>query len=490
MYKRQGNNTDTATNGGASVDYSYGSSWFIANGADEVVLQDIFSNEVDRVEYDGGPQFPDPTGASMALIDPALDNNLGENWCESTMTFGAGDSGTPGAANDCEPGGGGGTDPVARFIYEIQGSGNAVTEPGSAVIVEAVVIGDYQEADQLAGFFIQEESVDEDGDAATSEGILVFCGSCDTPVAEGNHVRVTGVQSEFFGMSQIDVTAEGAAVEVLDAGDNLAWVTPVSISLPAAQSTTSADTFEAVEGMLVTVENELTVTEYFQLGRFGQVVLSEGGRLRQFTDASSPSVAGYAAHLEDISRRQIILDDLNNNQNVDPVFHPQPGGFSADNVIRGGDKVSGLTAVMHWSWAGSGGTDAWRLRPQISNPVAFDTGFDRPESPDPVGGRLRVASFNVLNYFTTIDLTSSRNAGDCGPGATLDCRGADSDSELQRQTAKIVAAMSALDADIVGVIEIENNESESLQSLVAALNSDAGEDLYTCLLYTSPSPRD
>jgi predicted extracellular nuclease len=74
------------------------------------------------------------------------------------------------------------------------------------VIVEAVVIGDYQEDDQLDGFFIQEETADEDGLPETSEGIFVFCGSCPVDVAEGNLVRVRGIQEEFFGMSQIDIT--------------------------------------------------------------------------------------------------------------------------------------------------------------------------------------------------------------------------------------------------------------------------------------------
>ena len=53
------------------------------------------------VEWDGGPAFPDPNGASMALKSPALDNNVGANWCEATTPYGAGDLGTPGAANDC-----------------------------------------------------------------------------------------------------------------------------------------------------------------------------------------------------------------------------------------------------------------------------------------------------------------------------------------------------------------------------------------------------
>jgi hypothetical protein len=95
--------TDTAVNGGTPVDYGYGSGWFLSNSADEVILFDPSGVEVDRVEYDGGPTFPDPTGASISLIDPSLDNNVGENWCTATTAYGDGDLGTPGAVNDCPP---------------------------------------------------------------------------------------------------------------------------------------------------------------------------------------------------------------------------------------------------------------------------------------------------------------------------------------------------------------------------------------------------
>jgi predicted extracellular nuclease len=95
-----GVNGDPLLNGGVTVDYVF-SSVFLANGSDELVLLDTSLNEIDRVEWDDGATFPDPTGASMALIDPALDNNVGANWCEASTPFGAGDLGTPGAANDC-----------------------------------------------------------------------------------------------------------------------------------------------------------------------------------------------------------------------------------------------------------------------------------------------------------------------------------------------------------------------------------------------------
>lgn len=92
-----------ADNGGVTPGYVYGSDISLGNGADELLLFNASGIEMDRVEWDGGPAFPDPSGASMALLDPGLDNNVGANWTVSTAVFGAGDLGTPGAANFAAP---------------------------------------------------------------------------------------------------------------------------------------------------------------------------------------------------------------------------------------------------------------------------------------------------------------------------------------------------------------------------------------------------
>jgi len=120
-----GNNGDSGTNGGVSVDYVYGSSFFLANGADELVLLDDTNTEIDRVEWDGGPNFPDPSGASMSLQDPAMDNLVGANWCEASTPFGAGDFGTPGTGNDC---GGAPAGPGDVVINEIMQNPAAVSD--------------------------------------------------------------------------------------------------------------------------------------------------------------------------------------------------------------------------------------------------------------------------------------------------------------------------------------------------------------------------
>jgi len=99
-YLVMGANDNSVTNGGLTVDYQYDYETFkLANGDDEIVLTSGAGIEIDRVEYDGGSEFPDPAGTSMALKDVRADNNVGSNWIVSSEPFGDGDMGTPGEAN-------------------------------------------------------------------------------------------------------------------------------------------------------------------------------------------------------------------------------------------------------------------------------------------------------------------------------------------------------------------------------------------------------
>ena len=93
-----GRNSDSLSNGGVSIDYEY-SGIALTNDDDELILISPDGDTADYVAWDGGPNFPNPTGASMALLDPSLDNSIGSNWVESTMPYGAGDYGTPGSQN-------------------------------------------------------------------------------------------------------------------------------------------------------------------------------------------------------------------------------------------------------------------------------------------------------------------------------------------------------------------------------------------------------
>jgi len=374
-------------------------------------------------------------------------------------------------------------DDITR-IHDVQGNGAATPIPGASVTVEGVVTANFQGTDKLRGFFLEEEDADFDADPATSEGIFIFCGSCTTPVAEGQRVRATGAVSEFNNMTEITASSAGSVV-VTDTSNHLAEVTPSPIDLPVVGVVN--DFYEAREGMLVSFLDTLTVSEYFELARYGQVVLYEGGRPRQFTEASPPSVAGNNAHLDNLSRREVILDDDDNGQEsflAQPngsqfVFHPRAnGGFSVGtqgtDFFRGGDLVNGLTGVLHWDFPGFGG-QTWRIRPTNAHPVAFTVANPRPATPPAVGGAIKVVGMNLLNYFTTIDTTASTSNGPCAPSGTLDCRGADSVAELNRQRERAAVVVCALNADVFGFAELENTTpSDTITDLLGAINTRCG----------------
>lgn len=391
--------------------------------------------------------------------------------------------------NDPAPGAGCGN--PATKISAVQGNGGSTPLTGVAgTVIEGIVVGDYQgdSTNSLRGYFVQEEDSDTDGNPATSEGIFVFDGNNGTPdVHVGDRVRVTGTPVEFFNMTQL-----GTLTNTQVCATNQAIPTPASLTLPVpnvpngditAATTAINNYYEAFEGMLVTIPSSLKVSEYFELERYGQLVLSQGGRIPTFTSVSNPGTSGLIDHNITLAKRQIILDDNNNVQNfyvssyatTNNIPLPYPtGGLSLTNRFRGGDTITNLTGVLHWSFAGLTGTDAWRIRPiEEIYDYNFNPANTRKNVPD-LGGSLKIAGFNVLNYFTTIDTTASNSSGPCGPDGIQDCRGADSAAELTRQTAKAAAALCAINADIFGLMELENNTSASLNSLITATNAISG----------------
>ncbi|MCQ4164182.1 ExeM/NucH family extracellular endonuclease [Tahibacter harae] len=375
--------------------------------------------------------------------------------------------------------------PLAK-IHDVQGNGAATTIGSNVeVSVEGIVTASYQGAGKLSGFFLQEEDADADADPNTSEGIFIYCGACPTPVGEGQRVRATGLVSEFFGLTEISAST-AAAVVVTDAGNNLGAITPATVALPVAGDLNAY--YEARESMLVRFSDSLFVAEYFELARYGQIELYQGARPRQFTEDNAPSASGNAAHLQALARRRVLLDDENNVENwpltlpegAQYFFHPQAnGGFSAGvhgtDFFRGGDRVDNLTGVLHWSFNGTSGSDAWRIRPTRSTPVAFTPVNVRPAQAPVVGGAIKAAGVNVLNYFTTLDTTSSSNSGPCGPSGGQDCRGADSAAELDRQRERTAIVLCGLDADVFGLVEIENGATAAaINDLLGAVNARCG----------------
>lgn len=399
-------------------------------------------------------------------------------WANDFLNFSSPD-GTPGASNlgICEPPPP--SEPTIAFIHEVQGTGSSVVSPGAQVTVQAIVVGDFSADNQLDGFFIQEENVDaalDPNGVAASDGIFVYCGNnnCGSfpTIQVGDLVTVTGAQEEFFGLSQLD--AEFGSI-VVNSSNNL-LPAPASIDLPAAGNLNTF--YEPFEGMLVNFVDSLVVSEYFELARFGEVVLYQGQRPFQYTHFDdTPTQAEFDAYQANLDSRRVILDDDNSRQNSalpnGVFYYPQPGGFSISNFFRGGDTVSNLTGILGYTF---GEYHVLPVDPEFT--VQFTATNPRPAAPASAGD-LTVASFNVLNYFLTVDTTSSSSSGVCGASQTLDCRGADSQAEVDRQTDKLVSALLELDADVYGLIEMENTpDVEPLQHLVNAMNAVVGAGTY------------
>jgi predicted extracellular nuclease len=322
--------------------------------------------------------------------------------------------------------------PADHRIAEVQGGGDASPVAGRTVRVEGVVTADFQRPGQLSGFFIQDPAPDRD--PRTSEGIFVYS---TREVAEGDRVLVTGRAVEYNGLTELSPVS---AVDVC--GKGRVAPTPVRLPLKAGAA------LERYEGMLLRFGQKLTATETYTLGRYGEVTVSAGDRLFQPTDGHGSTQAGNDA-------RRLLVDDASNVQNPDTIPYTDP------RVLRIGDSTHGLTGVLGY------GFGEYRLQP--TRRARFANTNRRPAKPRHVGGNVRVASFNTLNWFTT-----------------LGERGADTAAEQERQLVKLTAALNGLDADVVGLMEVENNGDTAVKALVDRLNQAAGAGTYAWVRHPSP----
>jgi predicted extracellular nuclease len=358
--------------------------------------------------------------------------------------------------------------PVIR-IHAVQGSGAASPLVGQTVTVEGIVTADFQGTNQLGGFYIQEPDALIDGNPATSEGIFVF--NTSTAVAVGDLVRVMGPVVEFTSgsgtVTQIAGTvANPLSISVLSTGNALPAV--IDVSLPIA----NVSDWERYEGMRVRFQQTLTVTENFNLARFGELVLADA-RLIQPTNTIDPNdvdpagnttsgnanVGAITAAQTAVSRSRIILDDASSVQNPATI----PYWDTANNTLRVGTTTAGVTGILTFAFS------EYRIQPTQAPSFNF---APRPLTPPDVGAaNVKVASFNVLNYFN--------GNGSGGGFADVDPnqRGATTSAEFARQKAKIVTAINTMNADVVGLMEMENDGSgavSAIADLVSGLNTAAG----------------
>ncbi|WNV77519.1 ExeM/NucH family extracellular endonuclease [Geodermatophilus sp. DSM 44513] len=349
---------------------------------------------------------------------------------------------SPGEAAGCAA-------PATAEIGAVQGDGTATPLAGRQVTVRGVVVADLPGLD---GFSLQD--ADGDGEDATSDGVFVH--SPGAAVDLGDTVAVTGTAEERFGQTQVGVDAV-VAVCAEGTAEDLPAATP--LDLPADDAAR-----ERLEGVLVEPVDPLTVSDVFGLTRYGELTLSEGGVLVQPTEVARPGPEAQAVAAENTLRR-IVLDDATTaatSLTDRPYLSPQ-------TPVRVGDGLA-FTEPLVLGY----GFDAWRLQPADGTAEGVFAPQDtRPAEPGEVGGDVRLAAFNVLNYFLT------RGA----PG-----RGATTAAEFEEQAGKTVSAIRGLGADVVTLMEVEDTDSTgltpgdadtALAELVGRLNAAEGADVWS-----------
>lgn len=353
-----------------------------------------------------------------------------------------------------------------KTVPELQGSGMETPFDNSKTETTGIVTQNFSgEAypgagfdAMMDGFFIQD--VQGDDDAATSDGIFVYS---DVAVETGDSVYITGIVQEMFGQTQV---GEVESVDIVS-GDHI-LPSPVEINLPL----TSVEDFEMYEGMLVTFPQTLSVTENRNVDNFGEVRLSAEGILYKSTNLIDPNdadpeglstdgtsnVEAVLAHTAENKAKSILLEDNRSGSGNMPLpFISEEG-----NIRAGSSTTASLEGILSY------GFNEYRLHPTAA--VSFDYN-EREAVPELSDATLKVASFNVLNYFN----------GDGMGDFSGNNRGTTDAGLFAKQSEKIVAALVEMDADVIGLMEIENDEAgefSSMKTLTDSLNAALGVETY------------
>lgn len=311
-------------------------------------------------------------------------------------------------------------EPSSVDLAAIKGVGErSPLPPGRQVVADGVVTGAFLGRDRLDGFYLQQATGQE------PVGLFVYAPAATERDAElitpGAHLQLHARTGEYRSQVQLQ------RVEriVLCASDRLPEPEPVEWPL-------DEEALSRLEGRLVSFPEPLTVTGNYELGRYGSLRLA-GERL--FRPTNAPGEAQ--------ERAALMLDDGSYRTFPSPIPY-----LNDEGTRRVGSRVAGLTGVLTHAF------DAWRLHP--TETPRFQDANPRPEPLPAPGERLRVATFNVENYFTTLGRRGAANA-----------------AELERQRAKLAAAVAGLNADILALVEVENAPG-ALADLVEQLGARTG----------------
>ncbi|MBP8269712.1 MAG: ExeM/NucH family extracellular endonuclease, partial [Aeromonas sp.] len=372
-------------------------------------------------------------------------------------------------------------------IPAIQGSGDKsplvpdhqFESPGT-VSVKAVVSALGESLSK--GFYLLD--LQGDGNPQSSDGIFVYLSdkqfaSKYPDIQPGAQVCLEAKVEEYHGHTQLKPLFDGSAprLAVLAQGD-----APPATALRVLEGETLARALERHEGMRVRLDGDsaLKVSRNFSYdyaAKRNNLVLSHGAPLMKPTQlhVAGSQEANTLAEANAGNRVFIESDFKAANGKLPwlPAWEPEQG------YLRIGDAPVNLEALVGYSY------DEYRLIvPKDQRITAGDLlrtdENDRQGAPARANGTdLRIGSFNVLNYFTSHSSVGGALNVLCADQADADSakgcnRGAKRLEEFQLQRTKIVNAITEMDADLLGLMEMENNgfdEHAALSDLVQSLNA-------------------
>ncbi|MDF2419904.1 ExeM/NucH family extracellular endonuclease, partial [Trueperella pyogenes] len=392
-------------------------------------------------------------------------------------------------------------------IAEIQGEGATTPLEGQEVTTQGVVTAVYAKGG-YDGVVIQTPGTGGTHDGKASHAVFVYGGNIAKGVAKGDFIQVMGKASEYKGQKdkKSKTQLKDPKWTKLEKPEGFVDPKPVELkSLPAGDVER-----EKLESMLVSITGDYTITDNYNTGRFGELGLAPG--LKPFVAPSqlhnpvtSPDEVAKLARFN--AENALILDDgVSRDLTSFNKFHNDliPAAYLdvKDPARVGAQVVFKQPLILDF------GFDKWRLQPteeiNVKGKDTPDSYVDntskwvefknntRPEAPASKGD-INIATFNVLNYFATTgaewkckDGYKDRK-GDFVTSNKCEQRGAYSEDALKRQEEKIVTAINALNAEVVGLEEIENSRrfgkdrDFALNTLVAALNKAAGSEKWAAV---------
>jgi uncharacterized protein len=338
-------------------------------------------------------------------------------------------------------------------INAIQGSGSASPLAGQVVRARGIVTGRTSNT-----YFLQtpDGDADDDGNPATSEGLIVFTGATPT-VAVGQFVETTGTVTEFIPGADLSSPPKTeitqSMVTVFSSGNPLP--APVTITSADTSPAGSIEQLEKYEAMRVQVPlltvcapsagsvTESTATS-FNTGIFYGVLPGVARPFREpgievpdpVPPPQPPNVPRFDANPERIR----VDSDL------------QTGAVAL--AVASGDTVASLVGPLDYSFR------AYTIAPDPAAPPVVTPGTPPVAPPAPTAGQFTVASYNIERFFDTV------NDPGIGEPVLTPAAFANRLNKLSLYVRNILRT-----PDIIGFQEVEN--LTTLQAVATKINGDS-----------------